>query len=103
MSSQPHYLQSGLSARQFDRGARKAAPLSSIGREKTGPVPFVQTIDEYIEAFHSMSGLSRQHMTANIASAFDDAIRALLSKFGATCKVEMHVVGTVLWGVPESL
>jgi hypothetical protein len=49
-----------------------------------------------------MSSLSRQHMTAHTASAFDDEIRTLLSKFGATSKVEMQVVGTVLWGRPES-
>jgi hypothetical protein len=40
-------------------------------------------------------------MTEHVASAFDDEIRALLSKFGAASKVEMQVVGTVLWGVPE--
>src|SRR5215469_9396173 len=32
----------------------------------------------------------------------DNEIRAMLSKFGATSRVELQVVGTVLWGVPES-
>jgi hypothetical protein len=35
-------------------------------------------------------------------SSLVEAYRTLLSKFGATSKVEMQVVGTVLWGVPES-
>jgi len=74
-----------------------------LEEKKTAPVSFVQSIDDYVESFHSMSSLSRHHMTAHTASAFDDEIRALLSKFGAYCrKVEMQVVGTVLWGVPES-
>jgi len=73
-----------------------------LGEKKTAPVSFAQSIDDYVKSFHSMSSLSRQHMTAHTASAFDDEIRALLSKFGATSKVEMQVVGTVLWGVPES-
>lgn len=73
-----------------------------LGEKKTASVSFVQNIDDYVESFHSMSSLSRQHMTADMASAFGDEIRALLSKSHVTSRVEMQVVGTVLWGVPES-
>ncbi len=73
-----------------------------LGEKKTAPASFAQSINDYVESFHSMSSLSRQHMTAHTASTFDDEIRELVSKFYPANKVEMQVVGTVLWGRPES-
>ncbi len=73
-----------------------------LGEKKTAPVFFVQSISDYVESFHSMSSLSRQHMTADTTSTFDAEVRELVSKFFPANKVEMQIVGTVLWGVPES-
>ncbi len=73
-----------------------------LGEKKTAPVSFVQNIDDYVESFHSMSSLSRQRMTADMASAFDDEVRELVSRFCPANRVAMQVVGTIIWGRPES-
>jgi len=70
--------------------------------EKTAPVSFVQTIDDYIESFHSMSSPSRQHMIAGMASAFDDEVGDLVSRYCPVNRVAMQVVATIIWGRPES-
>jgi len=39
------------------------------GEKQTAPVSFVQSIDDYVEAFHSMSSLSRHRITGEMAAA----------------------------------
>lgn len=71
-----------------------------VGQRETAPVPFVQTFDDYIEAFHSMNGLSRDRMSEAAASAFDGEVRDLVSAHSSDCRVDLQVAGSVVWGEP---
>jgi ubiquinone/menaquinone biosynthesis C-methylase UbiE len=74
--------------------------FEKVGEAKTSPVRFVQRMDEYIEAFHSMSSLSREHMGQHNADDFDNEVREVVSKYIPEGVVEKYVYGTIVWGRP---
>jgi ubiquinone/menaquinone biosynthesis C-methylase UbiE len=74
--------------------------FEKVGEAKTAPVSFVQSLDDYIEAFHSMSSLSREHMGQQNAEAFDNEVRDVVSKYIRNGLVEKRIYGTVVWGRP---
>jgi SAM-dependent methyltransferase len=78
-------------------GERKLFELHE--RRKTTPIRFEQSIEAYVESFHGRSGFSRARMAPGTAEAFDDAVRALVSRYRATT-VELDVVADVAWGRP---
>ena len=47
-------------------------------RLTTQPVPYSQSVDDYIEFWHSRSGFSRERMGAHQAERFDDEVRKLV-------------------------
>ena len=61
--------------------------------------PFTQSIEEYIESFHSRSSLSRERLTAENATAFDAELRAILAPY---CEdvVELQQEIGLVWGTP---
>jgi SAM-dependent methyltransferase len=69
------------------------------GAQRTAPVPFVQSIDDYIESFHGRAGFSRERMTAEAAAAFDREVRELVSHYSPE-QVELQLVTEVVWGKP---
>jgi SAM-dependent methyltransferase len=71
------------------------------GDRRTAPVPFQQSVEAYIESFHSMNGLSRERMSADAATAFDGGVRDLLGRHGCHGSVSTHVMGRVIWGRPH--
>jgi len=70
------------------------------GEKQTAPVPFTQSIDGYLESFHAMSSLSRDHMGEEMASAFDEQLRNVVSSFAKGELLEFQIVGSVTWGRP---
>jgi len=44
-------------------------------------VSFQQSIDDYVESFHSMNGFSRERMTEEATHGFDSEVRELVSKY----------------------
>ncbi|HYI14769.1 MAG TPA: class I SAM-dependent methyltransferase [Thermomicrobiales bacterium] len=70
------------------------------GTRKTAPVTHQQSIDGYIESWHSRNGLSRDRMTPDTAAAFDRETRELLAGLGHQETVTFEVVGSVTWGLP---
>ncbi len=77
--------------------------FEKVGEAKTAPVRFVQPLSEYIEALHSMSSLSREHMGQQNAADFDNEVRAVVSTYIPNGIVEKYVYGTVVWGRPLSI
>ncbi len=69
------------------------------GRHTTTLVSFVQPLDEYIESFHGRASFARERMGPAAASAFDAAIRALVSQH-CTGTVTVQLVTEVVWGKP---
>jgi ubiquinone/menaquinone biosynthesis C-methylase UbiE len=72
------------------------------GEKRTALVPFMQSLDDYIESFHAMSSLSRDAMGKEAATEFDAELRSLVSRFSSKEEVEMQIIGTVVWGRPQS-
>jgi hypothetical protein len=73
--------------------------FSVVGRHRTEPVPFVQSLEAYIESFHGRASLSRARMPPEDADAFDQALRHLVSAVNPA-QVELPIVVDITWGKP---
>lgn len=71
------------------------------GEKETAPVPFFQSIDDFIDGLHSRSGFSRERMGQQKAADFDQQVRPLLLQFHKDGMLPLQVAGTVTWGTPE--
>jgi len=80
------------------------AEICSIkkGEKSVKPVSFQQSIDDYVESFHSMNGFSRERMTEEAAHGFDSEVRELVSKYCPEGEMEFQSVGKVVWGNPTT-
>lgn len=74
-----------------------------VGEKTTTPIPFVQSIDDYIESYHSRNGFSRECMDLAMADAFDQEARKILLRTYDDGVLPLQVVGTVVWGLPRRL
>lgn len=70
------------------------------GERYTDPILFTQTVEDYIESFHSMNGFSRERMNAEIACTFDKQVEELVTPYSSGGHLEMHVMAHLLWGKP---
>lgn len=77
--------------------------FKKIGERTTQPVPFAQSLDDYIESYHSRNGFSRDRMEPAEAAAFDREAREILLKAHPEEMYMMQVVATVSWGLPQPL
>ena len=72
-------------------------------REKSAkPVSFQQSIDDYVESFHSMNGFTRERMTEEAAHAFDIEVRELVPKYCPDREMELQSVGKVVSSNPTT-
>jgi SAM-dependent methyltransferase len=61
---------------------------------------FTQSLDAYVESFHSRNGFSRERMSPENAASFDQALRALVLAHDPSGQVGGEVAATVVWGRP---
>jgi ubiquinone/menaquinone biosynthesis C-methylase UbiE len=81
----------------YELEARGLFRKEGVWRSK--PISFAQPLDEHIEALHSTSGLSRERMSPSAASAFDEALRALVTPYvDVDGRLAYLVGGEVVWG-----
>ena len=71
------------------------------GRQRFGPTPFIQPLEAYIESFHGRASFSRARMSPGEATAFDDAVRDLVTPY-IDETVTLQVYTDVVWGRPLS-
>jgi SAM-dependent methyltransferase len=71
-----------------------------LGMHVTTPVPFAQRVEDYVEAFHSRNGFSRDRMTGADADAFDAAVGAAVSSHATDGWVTLRVYSKITWGRP---
>lgn len=74
--------------------------FKKVGEKTTAPVPFVQSVGDYIESFHSRNGFSRERMEPTQAEAFDQEAREILLRMHSDGIMSMQVVANVVWGMP---
>jgi SAM-dependent methyltransferase len=88
---QPHNLLVELSQRHL---------FEPLGRRTTAPVPFVQSVADYVESFHARNGLSRDRMAPEAAAAFDRAVTELVAPYATDGMLAFELTGSVVWGRP---
>ncbi|MEM7030553.1 MAG: methyltransferase domain-containing protein [Chloroflexota bacterium] len=71
-----------------------------VGEQETEPILFSQSIEDYIESYHSRSGFSRERMGQAKADAFDQEAYQVLSIAYPDGDILFQVSGTVIWGIP---
>jgi hypothetical protein len=70
--------------------------------KETVPVPFFQSIDNFIAGLHSRSGFSVERMGQQKAADFDRLARTLLLRFHSDGMLPLQVSATVTWGIPDT-
>lgn len=68
------------------------------GEARTAPVPFIQSVDAYIEAIHSANGFSRDRMAPDAAAAFDEAAHTFIAPHTLNGMVTRGVQAKLIWG-----
>jgi hypothetical protein len=76
--------------------------LRKQGERETAPVPFFQSIEDFIEGLHSRSSFSRELMGQQRAADLDQQVRDLLLQYHPDGVLPLQVVGMVIWGTPAS-
>lgn len=74
--------------------------FQKVGEKMTVPFRFTQSIDEYIEHYHSRNGFSRERMGAEQAAAFDREAKEILLHMYTDGIIPLQVVTSIVWGVP---
>jgi SAM-dependent methyltransferase len=72
------------------------------GRARTGPAPHRQSVDDYVESFHSRNGLSRARLEPRRAREFDDRLKTLVGRHCPGDVVVLPVEARVVWGRPAA-
>lgn len=80
----------------------KRGLFTKAGEKQMAFRPFTQTIEAYIESFHSRNGFSRQRMDPDMADAFDTAVHTLVSRYHPSGIFEMQISDYVAWGIPQA-
>jgi SAM-dependent methyltransferase len=75
--------------------------FEKVGEVNTAWGPFRQPVKDYIEAMHSMNGLSRQRMLPHEAETFDKEARSVISPYAHDGMVELQTSASVIWGLPR--
>jgi len=73
------------------------------GRARTGTVPHRQSVDSYVESFHSRNGFSRARLQAGRAQEFDDKLKTLLCRYCPDDAVLLSVEAQIVWGRPVAM
>ena len=73
------------------------------GRVTTAPVRFIQSVEDYIESWHSRNGFSRERMSASRALEFDARVREIVRPYAQAGCLRYDVQVELAWGVPSSV
>ncbi len=75
--------------------------FQKAGEKVTAPVAFTQSIDDYIESYHSRNGFSRERMSTEQATAFDHEAREALLRTYNDGIIPLRVATSIVWGIPQ--
>jgi hypothetical protein len=85
----------------FDQAAElgRRGLFREVGRTTTAPVAYCQSLEQYVESFHSSVALSRERLGPERMAAFDAAARELISRHSGGA-VELRSFAEIVWGKP---
>ena len=75
--------------------------FQKAGERITAPVAFRQSVNDYIESYHSRNGFSRERMSAEQAAAFDQEAREALLRTYSDEIIPLRVATSIVWGIPQ--
>lgn len=75
----------------------------AVGHRATRPVAFRQSLDDYVESFHTRNGFSRERMERASAAEFDAKLRALVTRSFSDGVVAGQTSASVIYGEPRAL
>ncbi len=78
----------------------KQGLFQKVGEKTTEPISFVQSVEDFIESYHSRSGFSRERMGPVQAEAFDQEARSILQEVYGEGVIAFQVAGRIAWGYP---
>jgi SAM-dependent methyltransferase len=99
---QTHSTNRGFRAYDLVDELARRELFRELGRRKTEPEPSTQSVEDYVESFHSRNGFSRQRMAPSAAVAFDESVRAAVLRDAADGVVRAMGRALVIWGAPAS-
>lgn len=76
---------------------QSAGLFTKGGEHTTAPFDFTQSVDDFIDAHHAMSALTRAHIDAE---KFDAEIRALMAPYCDGGRFTRPIRGHIVWGKP---
>lgn len=76
--------------------------FQKVGESTTRSIPLTQSLDDFIESYHSRPGFSRERMGRAQATAFDQEARKILLKSHSDGMITFQVTGSIIWGFPGS-
>jgi ubiquinone/menaquinone biosynthesis C-methylase UbiE len=79
---------------------RRRGLFRESGRRECTQPSFTQSVDDYVESFHSRNGFSRERMSVESARAFDAALRDLVLAHAPDGVVSSAITAPVVWGRP---
>lgn len=80
-------------------GLRASGRFAVEGEERTEPMPYEQSVEDYLEFLHSTSTLARIRL-GDRSAGFDAELRAVFARHGIE-RLRFGVVGLVIWGRPQ--
>lgn len=80
---------------------KKLGLFKILGEEKTPEVVHSQTIEAYVEQYHSRSDMARVQIGRDAADRFDSELRKVLSKYVRGDVIEIRLHARVTWGLPR--
>ena len=71
-------------------------------RAATQFVPFAQSVEDYVEFWHSRAGFARERLGQTQANAFGEDLRRILSAHASHGILSYDVGAELAWGIPTS-
>ena len=81
---------------------KKRGFFQQLGEQETNPIPFIQSVADFITGLHSRSSFSSERMGQQKALEFDNEVSSLLSQYQSDGILSLQVAATVTWGRPEA-
>ena len=89
-----------ISRRSFLMGSSIAFGAMALSSIASPGVARAQSVDDFVDSFHSRNGFSRDRMPADSAQRFDDTVRALAERYADSGDLTVKVAARVTWGRP---
>ena len=71
------------------------------GKRSTWPIPFSQSVEDFIDSIHARNGFSRDRMTPEAAAEFDTQVHDLLTAHHPDGIIRGRNQAHVHWGKPH--